>query len=135
MDSCTVYSADDVAEVQQRIAEDLAAWRVLRRETDAPALMDVESAYCRGLALHLELAFVGRARSQEGADGNALNELRMIARSLLEGDGLLLDDATVAYSSERAVLGIAVGDPIVLDPDGIERLTGAVLNEIRARFV
>ena len=66
-------------------------------------------------------------RKNEGKDGNALNEVRMITDSILENGGVLAANSTIKYTPETAVLGLAVGDEITVDADGFARLLDAFL--------
>ena len=86
------------------------------------------------LVVALDRAFVHRVRKNEGKDGNALNEVRMITDSVLENGGVLAANSTIKYRPENAVLGLAVGDEIVVDADGFARLLDAFLAEIEARY-
>ena len=45
----------------------------------------------------LDRAFVHRVRKNEGKDGNALNEVRMITDSILENGGVLAANSTIKY--------------------------------------
>ena len=86
------------------------------------------------LVVALDRAFVHRVRKNEGKDGNALNEVRMITDSILENGGVLAANSTIKYTPETAVLGLAVGDEIVVEADGFTRLLDAFLSEIESRY-
>jgi hypothetical protein len=77
---------------------------------------------------------VHRTRAVEGKDGNALNELRMLATSLLEHGGTFTVDKTVKYDPARSVLGLGAGEPVTLTPASVRRLAEAVFAEIEAKF-
>ena len=90
------------------------------------ALLDV--------VLGLEMAFVHRLRGQEGKDGNPLNELRMIATSVLEFDGMMTGDKTIRWTPEKSVTGLRIGDKIVLSRKQVGALLDAVIEEVAKRF-
>lgn len=104
-------------------------------ELQAAAVPDGLGQAClEGLVLQLELMFVHRTRAIEGKDGNALNELRMLATSLLEHGGTFTLDRTVKYDPARSVLGLGAGERVVLSPAAVQELVSAVLSEIGAKF-
>ena len=75
-----------------------------------------------------------RRRGQEGKDGNPLNEVRMIADSLLLNDGVLTANSTIKYNPAKAVLGLRIGDAITLTRADFERLAAAFFAEMHAKF-
>jgi len=78
--------------------------------------------------------FMHRTRAIEGKDPNSLNEVRMMCTSLLENGGVLAADRQIRYTPEGSVLGLAVGDAVVVDEPGFRRLADAYFAEIEARF-
>lgn len=92
------------------------------------------SAYFTDLVLVLELAFVHRVRNAEGKDGNPLNEVRLIAASVLTNGGRMLADKQIRLRPESSVLGLAPGDEIVLTEESFTRLADAFLTEISKRY-
>ena len=90
------------------------------------ALLDV--------VLGLEMAFVHRLRGQEGKDGNPLNELRMIAMSVLEFGGVMTGDKTIRWTPEKSVTGLRIGDKIVLSRKQVGALLDAVIEEVAKKF-
>ncbi|MBL0088933.1 MAG: hypothetical protein IPP44_20575 [Ideonella sp.] len=98
------------------------------------ALAAVEAAFCANLIQALDHAFVHRTRGQEGKDGNALNEVRMLCASLQTADAVLMADKTIKYDPARAVSGIAPGEKISLRVAVTRRLVDAFLAGIEAKF-
>ena len=98
------------------------------------ALATFEPAFFNNLLLALEMRFVHRLRGVEGKDGNPLNEVRMLAASLLDNGGVLVDSQTIKYDAGKAVLGIDIGDRIALNADDFEALCSAFLAQIEKRF-
>jgi hypothetical protein len=95
---------------------------------------DFETVFFNDLVLVLELAFVHRLRNAEGKDGNPLNEVRLLAVSLLTNGGRLVADKQVKLRPETSVLGYAPGDEILIREEGFRRLADAFLAEISARY-
>ena len=103
--------------------------------TEAAAAAGVPEAPLASAALlTLEAHFVHRGRGQEGKDGNALNESRLLARSIIENDGVLVADKTIRWKPEHTVLGYAVGDTITLSAADVRTLADAFYVEIAAKF-
>ncbi|MGW5241189.1 hypothetical protein ACWEOW_19820 [Monashia sp. NPDC004114] len=98
------------------------------------ALESLEYEYFNNMLLVLEGYFVHRLRGVEGKDGNALNEVRVYARSLMENGGTLVADPQLPLDPTRTVLGLKVGDPITLTLQQYSRLSNAFFREIEARF-
>ena len=82
----------------------------------------------------LELGFVQRMRGNEAKEGNPLTEVRMHATSILAIGTVLIADATIKYKPERAVIGLAIGDRIVLQPEQVEELARRYFAAIREKF-
>ena len=98
------------------------------------ALESLESEYFNNMLLVLEGYFVHRLRGVEGKDGNALNEVRVLARSLMENGGTVMEDPQIALDPERSVLGLRVGEPVRLTLQEYTRLSDAFFRELERRF-
>ena len=98
------------------------------------ALESLESEYFNNMLLVLEGYFVHRLRGVEGKDGNALNEVRVLARSLMENGGTVMEDTQIALDPERSVLGLRVGEPVRLTLQQYTRLSDAFFRELERRF-
>jgi hypothetical protein len=120
---------DYVESIRSGLAARVAAYRKL------PADDDFETVFFNDLVLVLELAFVHRLRKDEGKDGNPLNEVRLLATSLLTNDGRLLADKQIRLRPETSVLGYAAGDEIAVREEAFQRLAEGFLTEIEARYV
>ena len=86
------------------------------------------------LVLALDEYFVHRLRGVEGKDGNPLNEVRIIADSVMLHDGIFTVEKVIKYQAETSVLGIEPGTAIVLDEKMFTDLAGAYFDEIEAKF-
>jgi sulfite reductase alpha subunit-like flavoprotein len=99
-----------------------------------PAIAQFEPVFFNHMVLALDNYFLHRGRNQEGKDGNALNEVRLLCSSLANGDGKLVKDRTIKMDPAKSVLKYDVGDEITLSEDDFRALVKAFLSEIRIRF-
>ncbi|HYI36801.1 MAG TPA: hypothetical protein VEX39_09370 [Thermoleophilaceae bacterium] len=120
------YPADYVASCRDRVHALLDAYS----GSDA-----FEPLFCDHVVLALDHYFVHRQRGMEGKDGNPANEVRLLAESIAENDGVLRADKQIRLDPAASVLGLAAGDPIRLGVDDVRRLAGAYFDEIGRRFV
>jgi hypothetical protein len=125
----TKYPADYISSVRSLIDERVAA---LHKLGGVPP--EIATAYFTDLVLVLELAFVHRLRKDEGKDGNALNELRLLAVSLLTNGGRMVDGKSLKVRPETAILGYAEGDAIAVTESDFIRLADGVMAEVEKRF-
>ena len=137
------YTPQELDAATTAVGEPLAAYRTLvdaiGRVTDDPgvtaALAAFEPRLCNELTLALDRRFVHRLRLVTGKDGNALNEVELIAESLLDRDGALHTNKVIKYKPDESVLKLAPGERIALSSAQFERLSSAFLAEVGARFV
>jgi hypothetical protein len=73
-------------------------------------------------------------RPVAGKDGNPLNEVELIADSLINNDGVLRGNNVIKLVPEQSVLTIGIGDRIRLSAAQFERLSAAFFSELRSRF-
>ena len=66
-----------------------------------------------------------RLRMVTGRDGNPLNEVEMIADSLMNNDGVLRGNNVVKWIPDQSVLKLRIGDTIKLTAADFERLSAA----------
>jgi hypothetical protein len=95
----------------------------------------LEPVFFNNLLLALDAWFVHRARDLEGKDGNPLNEVRVLCRSLTENGERLVRDRTVHLDPETSLLGHRLGDPVRLTEEQFVTLAEAFLEEIEKRYV
>ena len=122
------YPKDYVAGCRARLATQLGAY------DDAAASDVFRTEFLNNLVLVLEQSFVHRMRGNEGKDGNPLNEVRMLAASILTNGAVLTIEPSIKYQPERSVLGLAVGDTIALDLDQFRELADRYFDTIEERF-
>jgi hypothetical protein len=136
------YTPEELDHARTAIAGHLSAYRRLAEAVDAAgdpraqaALEAFEPHFANALTLALDRHFVHRLRAVAGKDGNPLNEVAVLAESLLAEGGLARPSGGIKLDPERSVLGLAPGDPIALSAADVERLAGAFLGELESRFV
>ncbi|MGZ4675437.1 MAG: hypothetical protein ACXVJ7_09875 [Acidimicrobiia bacterium] len=100
----------------------------------AATLTAFETAYGNALALALDRVFVHRVRAVTGKDTTPLNELELIAESLMLHDGVFTTNTVIKYVPDRSVLGLKAGDPVALSAEDFERLAAACFEELQAKF-
>jgi hypothetical protein len=125
----STYSQDYVDACRARMRETLDAYRTVR---DTAAF---EPQFLAHMVIALDAYFVHRVRNKELKDGNPLNEVRLLATSIMSNDAVLVADTQVKLTPESSILGLAPGDPIVLDADDFARLSEAYFDEIECKYV
>jgi len=138
------YEQDYIDACRSRVETQIAMFREVARAArdhgDADvsglegSLESLEYEYFNNMLLVLEGYFVHRLRGVEGKDGNALNEVRVYARSLMENGGTVMADPQIPLDPGRTVLGLSVGDPITLTVQQYSRLSNAFFREIESKF-
>lgn len=134
------YPKAYIADCRKTVTSQVTAWRTLAKAVGdkdgavTKALTAVETAYFGNLVLALEGYFVHRARGAEKKDGNPLNEVRMLAASLMTNGGQFELDKAIKYDPTKAVLGLKPGDPIRVDEAAFTRLSEAYFSEIEKKF-
>jgi hypothetical protein len=138
------FTQDELDAARAAVDQQLTAYRALAEAVAAgtsdddkvgAALQQLGTPVFNGLALALDRRFVHRVRMVTGKDGGPLNELELIAESLMNNDGVLRGNNVVRYVPEQSVLQLQPGDRITLTAEDLERLSGAVFAELEARFV
>lgn len=104
------------------------------RIASALAALPEDPAPLNEMVVSLDASFVHRMRGQEGKDGNPLNEVRMLADSILTNGAVFAADSTIKFKPEASVTNLAFGEPVALDKATFAKLANAVLAEIESRF-
>jgi hypothetical protein len=137
------YTPEELDAATTAVGATLAAYRTLvdaiGRATDDPevtaALGAFEPHLFTELALALDRRFVHRLRVVTGKDGSPLNELELMTESVMNNDGVLRGNNVIKLKPGETVLKLEPGERIALSAAQFERLSDAVLAEIRAKFV
>ena len=128
------YPKDYITACRDKMEAQLATYRKLIKTADAKSVDAFAPHFFNHLVLVLETNFVHRARAREGKDGNPLNEVRMLATSLLQHEGVLTMDKTIKYKPDESVLKLMPGTEIKLNEAAFEALSRAFFAEIEAKF-
>jgi hypothetical protein len=87
------------------------------------------------MTLVLDRYFVHRLRSSTGKDGNPINDVELLADSLMNNGGELRGNNVIKYKPEESVLKLELGDPIRIRAAEFERLSTAFLADLESKFV
>jgi hypothetical protein len=129
------YPKDYVDACRRRVEAQVAAYRdIVEATSDDNVVAAFRPAFFNNMTVVLDACFTHRLRTVEGKDGNPLNEVRVVAASVLV-DGTLTPDKSIKLRPETSVLGLAAGDEISLDEAGFTALADAYFTEIEKRFV
>jgi len=137
------YTQKELDHCKAEVERQLAAYGTLVK-TVAAATADkkvdssveaFEPLFFNNMTLALDRYFVHRLRMVTGKDGNALNEVEMLADSLMNNNGILRDSNVIKLIPEESVLKLRIGDPIRVTSEGFERLSAAFFAEIERKFL
>ncbi len=126
------YPKDYVDACRRRIDLQVAAYQ---RVKGTPGTDAFEEQFFNNMVLVLDYLFVHRTRALELKDGNPLNEVRVICNSLLQNDGRMGKDNSIKLDPATSILGLHVGDEIVLDEPGFAALSHAFFADIERKFM
>jgi hypothetical protein len=135
------YTQEELDHARTAIHEQLGAYRALADAIDgsdpeaAAAVEALEPVLFNNMTLVLDRYFVHRLRGVTGKDGNPLNEVELLSESLMNNDGVLRGNNVVKFKPEQSVTGLEPGERIRLGADEFERLAGAFLADLEAKFV
>ena len=136
------YEPDYVDACRSRVETQVAMFREVaqaaRDHGDADvsglegALESLEYEYFNNMLIVLEGCFVHRLGA-EGKAGIAMNEVRVLARSLVENGGTVVADPELTLDPDRSVLGLSPGDPITLTLHQFRRISDAFFRELQGK--
>lgn len=131
------YSQEELDRGRSAIDRQLARYRALVDDLPAGSTSraDFEAEFLNNLVLVLDRFYVHRLRGVAGKDTNPLNEVAMIAESVVVADGVLTSGTIAKYVPEKAVVQLKVGDRIRLSLDDVERLAAAFFAELERRYL
>ena len=125
----TTYTSDEVESCRDNCDALIAAWGA--NEVDDSTL---ESLVFGQAVVVLHTWFGHRRRELEGGDGNPMNEVRVIADSIVDNDAVLRVAGPITWVAERTVLRLAVGDDVEVTANGFERLAAAYIAAIESTY-
>lgn len=136
------YKPEEVDNAQRAVNEQLAAYKKLAKaveESSDPqatrALEALEPLLFNQMALALDRYFVHRLRMTTGKDGNPVNELELLADSLMNNGGVLRGNNVIRFVPEESVLKLNLGDDIELRAGDFQRLSRAFFADLESKFV
>ena len=137
------YTREELEHARGAVNQQLAAYRKLVEALDgagddpniATALGTFEPLLFEHMTLVLDRYFVHRLRSVTGKDGNPLNEVELLADSLMNNGGELRGNNVIRYKRDESVLKLDVGQPIRVDATEFERLSQAFFDDLETKFV
>jgi hypothetical protein len=134
------YTRDELDHCRAAVEHQLTAYgRLVTSRGDGDgfdaARAAFEGHFFNALTLVIDRFFVHRLRSVAGKDGNALDEVEMLADSLINNQGELRHSTVIEYVAEQSVVGLQIGDRITLNEDVFRRLSTAFFAEIDSRFL
>jgi len=129
------YEESYIDRCRTALAAQLAAYnKMIRGARQGPSVQEFERRFLANLVIVLDAYFVHRLRGVEGKDGNPLNEVRMLADSILRNEGVLTASTTIKYRVATSVLGYEIGQTIAPDRKGFARLADRYFDEMQRRF-
>src|SRR3954451_16303872 len=126
------YTHEELDSARTSIHDQLAAYAAM---PDSPARDVFAPLFFNNLTLALDRRFVHRLRGVTGKAGAPLNEVELIAESLMNNGGVLRGNNVIQYVPERAVLGLELGDEIAIGAVQFERLSDGFLAEIEEKYL
>ena len=137
------YTQEEIDHAEASVAEQLAVYTSLTGAIAGEvtgkkvfaSLEDFEPLFFGNMVLALDRYFVHRVRAVTGKDANPLNEVEIIADSLMNNGGVLRGINVLAYVPAKSVLKLEIGDPIRVSADDFTRLSAAFFAELKSRFL
>src|SRR6266540_5006098 len=127
------YKREELDQCKEAIHKQLAAYKRLVKAIDgtttdkkiASALRAFEPLFFNNMTLVLDRYFVHRLRMVTGKDSNPLNEVELLADSLMNNVGVLRGNSAIKYVPDQSVVKLQIGDRIKLTASEFERLSSA----------
>jgi hypothetical protein len=137
------YTAQEVAQAKTAVAQQLTTFKKLNKlaataSTDkksSATVGEIETVYFNNMVIVLDRYFVHRLRMVTGKDGNPINEVELIADSLMNNAGVFRGNNVVKYVPEAAVVKLRAGDTIKLGAADFERLSAAFFDDLERKFL
>jgi hypothetical protein len=135
------YTQEELDHARTVVNQQVAAYKKLVKAVDnasAPkvtaALEAFEPLFFNNMTLVLDRYFVHRLRLVTGKDGNPLNEVELMADSLINNDGVLRGNNVVKLDPEQSVVKLNIGERIRLTASQFDALAKAFFSEIERKF-
>jgi hypothetical protein len=128
------YEQSYIDKCRTRVNADVSAFQALAAEGSGEAMEAFEPRFFNNMVLVLDELCVHRLRTVEGKDGNPLNEVRVLAESLMNNGGTMTADKAIKLDPAKSVLGYAPGDEIKVTAADFERLSEAYFAELERKY-
>jgi hypothetical protein len=136
------YTPEELDSAKADVKQQLAAYKKLAKAVDGSsdpqvkaALEALEPRLFNNMVLVLDRYFVHRIRAVTGKDGNPLNEVELMADSLMNNGGVLRGNNVIKLVPEQSVLKLDIGDRIRLNAAQFDRLAKAFFSEVESKFL
>ena len=131
------YTQQEFDTANTAVADQISSYSKLAKLAGktSPTLDEFEILYFNNMVLVLDRYFVHRIRPVAGKDGNALNEVELIADSLMNNGGVFQGSNVIKYVPESSVLKLRAGDAIRLKAADFEMLAAAFFDELKSKFL
>ena len=137
------YTQEEFDQCKATIDQQIAAYKALVKAVGgasadkkiSAALVAFEVRFFNNMVLVLDRFFVHRIRPVAGKDGYPLNEVELLAESLINNNGMLRSSTVIKLIPDRSVLKLHPGDPIRVTQKDFERLLAAFLTDLEAKFL
>jgi len=133
------YTPDEIKAARTAVDQQISAYRSIAAAAaghrDATTtLRSFESAYFNIMVLVLDRYFVHRVRLVSGKDFNPLNEVELIADSLIGNDGVFTAGTVIKFVPGASVVPLEVDSRIQLTAEQFRSLADAFFAELERRF-
>lgn len=120
---------------ETRVEEEIEAFRALTAGSPPEAVERFEPVCFGNLVVILNAMFIHRVGAPADPVADVLEEVRLLADSLLGNDGVMSVPDGSGYDPASSVLGIADGERIAIRAGGFDRLSSAYFAAIEAGSV
>jgi hypothetical protein len=121
------YTKKYIAACRAKVENDISAYKKANAKP-------MEIAFFNNMVIVLDHLFVHRLRTVEGKDGNPLNEVRLLADSMMNNSNKITMDMTIKYDPAQSVLKYEAGKEIKLNEADFVLLAKAFFAEIERKF-
>jgi len=119
---------------QANITGQLKAYNELLAQTNGNAVENFELLFFNNLVVVLDAFFVHRLRGLEGKYGNPLNEVRVLANSILYNKSIMNEDNTIKMKPENSVRKLKLGHTIKFTQPQFTLLAKMFFEEIQKKY-
>ena len=131
------YTQQEFDSAKTAVADQLSSFRKVANLVGktSSALDEFEGLYFNNMVVVLDRYFVHRTRPITGKDGNPLNEVELIADSLINNGGVFRGNNVIKYVPESSVVKLRAGDAIRLKAADFELLSAAFFDDLKRKFL